>query len=301
MKYKKPTKAVIIAAGFGTRFLPQTKAMPKEMLPVVDKPIIQYVVEELVDAGIQTIIIVTGYSKRSIEDHFDSPNGDLVANLKMGGPKKEHLLEETERIADLANFIYVRQRKMYGNGVPLLDVEHLINDDEAFLYAFADELIPAQPNLFKQSIARFEQFGTLIFPCVKVEKDEDYDNFGIVDGEKVEPGVYKMRGITEKPGRAKATTDLGSHGGYVFTPEIFEYIQKQVAQLQEGQELQLQPAVQAMIDKGQTVHAFEVIGGKFCDTGGKLDYLKTVVEFALQREDLGADFRDYLEKRLAEK
>lgn len=299
MKYKKPTKAVIIAAGFGTRFLPQTKAMPKEMLPIVDKPIIQYIVEELAEAGIETIIIVTGYSKRSIEDHFDSPSGDLVANLKMGGAKKQHLLEETERIADLANFIYVRQRRMYGNGVPLLDVEHLINGDEAFIYAFADELIPAEPNLFKQSIARYEELGTPIFPCVKVEKDEDYDNFGIADGEEVKQGLLKMRRIVEKPGRQNAPSNLGSHGGYVFTPEIFSYIKKEAANLKPNQELYLQSAVQAMIDEGKIMHAFEVVGGKFCDTGGKLDYLKTVVEFALARKDIGEDFKAYLTGRLA--
>src|SRR5215469_5609122 len=121
MPSKQVTKAVIAAAGFGTRFLPQTKAMPKEMLPLVDKPIIQYVVEDLVKAGITDIIIVSGYSKRSIEDHFDIPNGDLMANLKLGGPKKQPYIDEIEAIANLANFVYVRQRRMYGNGVPLLD------------------------------------------------------------------------------------------------------------------------------------------------------------------------------------
>jgi UTP--glucose-1-phosphate uridylyltransferase len=300
MKYSKPTKAVIAAAGFGTRFLPQTKAMPKEMLPIIDKPIIQYVVEDLVAAGIKDIIIVGAYNKRSIEDHFDMPNGDLIANLQMGGDKKKHLIDEVEAIAGLANFVYVRQRRIYGNGVPLLDVAHLVGD-EPFIYAFADELIPASPNLFQQSIACYKEFQSTIFPCIKVEKDEDYDNFGIVDGEGLRDGVLKMSKIVEKPGRAKAPSDMASHGGYVFTPEIFGYLDKEMSKLEPGKELYLQSAVQAMIDEGHMVYACEVVGGKFCDTGGKLDYLKTVVEFALEREDLGKDFRTYLIKRLAEK
>ena len=298
MKYKKPTKAVIAAAGFGTRFLPQTKAMPKEMLPIIDKPIIQYVVEDLVKAGIKDIIIVGAYNKRSIEDHFDIPNGDLIANLQMGGEKKKHLIEEIEAIASLANFAFVRQRRMYGNGVPLLDIEHLVGN-EPFIYAFADELIPASPNQFEQAIAAYERLNGLIVPCIRVTQDSDYDNFGIVAGEEIENGVLKMSHIVEKPGKKDAPSDMGSHGGYVFTPELFPYLHAELDKLQAGQELYLQRALQAMIDDGHSVYACEVVGGKFCDTGGKLDYLKTVVEFALARKDIGEDFRTYLTGRLA--
>lgn len=297
MSYPKPTKAVIAAAGFGTRFLPQTKAMPKEMLPLVDKPIIQYVVEDLVQAGIEDIIIVGAYSKRSIEDHFDSPNGDLIANLKMGGPKKQHFIDEIEAIANLANFVFVRQRRMYGNGVPLLDVEHLIGD-EPFIYAFADEVIPAMPNVFEQSIAAYARFGGIIFPCIKVTQDSDYDNFGIVAGTPIEDGVLKMSRIDEKPGKEHAPSDMGSHGGYVITPDFYPYLHKEFDSLQEGKELYMQPAFQAMINDGKSIYACEVIGGRFCDTGSKLDYLKTVVDFALRREDIGHEFRAYLDKRL---
>jgi len=298
MTFKKPTKAVIAAAGFGTRFLPQTKAMPKEMLPIVDKPIIQYVVEELVKAGIKDIIIVGAYNKRSIEDHFDFPNGDLIANLQMGGEKKKHLIDEIQAIAGLANFIFVRQRRMYGNGVPLLDVAHLVGEDEPFVYAFADELIPAEPNPFEQAIACYEEFKQPIFPCIRVEKEEDYKNFGIVAGEVIRDGVIKMSHIVEKPGRENAPSDMASHGGYIFTPEIFTYLNNELGKLQPEQELYLQNAVQAMIDDGHEMYACEIVGGIFCDTGGKLDYLKTVVEFALKRKDIGKDFRDYLVKRL---
>ena len=147
------TKAVIPAAGFGTRFLPQTKAIPKEMLPIVDKPVIQYVVEELVDAGIKDIIIVTGYHKRTIEDHFDAPSFDLVENLKLGGAKKAPLLKELEKISELANFVYVRQKGPYGNGTPLLNVKHLIGN-EPFIYAWSETLSwPNPPGL--SSCCRF--------------------------------------------------------------------------------------------------------------------------------------------------
>ena len=141
---QKIRKAVIPAAGFGTRFLPQTKAMPKEMLPVVDKPIIQYIVEELVEAGITDIIVVTGSQKRAIEDHFDRPSLDLVDNLQVGGEKKRHLLEEVERIADMANFIYVRQKGPYGNGTPLLNVRDVVGN-EPFIYTWSDDFIVAEP------------------------------------------------------------------------------------------------------------------------------------------------------------
>ncbi len=144
---KKVRKAVIAAAGFGTRFLPQTKAMPKEMLPLVDKPIIQYIVEELVEAGIKDIVIVTGYHKRSIEDHFDAISADLRANLEQGG--KDELLKQTQKVSELANFAYIRQKGPYGSGTPIMNAAHLIGD-EPFIYTFADDLIAARPNRFKQ-------------------------------------------------------------------------------------------------------------------------------------------------------
>src|SRR4029078_5331370 len=175
MAFKKIRKAVIPAAGFGTRFLPQTKAMPKEMLPVVDKPIIQYIVEELVDAGVKDIIIVTGYHKRTIEDHFDKPSMELVENLRMGGEKKRPLLEETERISEMANFVYVRQKGPYGNGTPLLNVRHLVGD-EPFIYAFSDDFIKAEPtSRFKQMVELYDEFGCSVLGSIKAIKDEDYD------------------------------------------------------------------------------------------------------------------------------
>ncbi|MCA9327921.1 NTP transferase domain-containing protein, partial [Candidatus Saccharibacteria bacterium] len=152
------TKAVIAAAGFGTRFLPQTKAMPKEMLPLIDKPIIQYAVEDLVAAGIKDIIIVGSSSKRAIEDHFDVPNEDLLVNLRAGGPKKEHYIQEMEDLANMANFIYVRQKGPYGNATPIANAAHLIGD-EPFIFVYADDLVVSNPNTFTQMIDLYNELG----------------------------------------------------------------------------------------------------------------------------------------------
>src|SRR5260221_3349621 len=181
----KITKAFIPAAGFGTRFLPQTKAMPKEMLPIVDKPVIQYVVEELVDAGITDIIIVTGYHKRTIEDHFDAASKDLIENLKMGGEKKQPLLEQVEQIAHMANFAYVRQKGPYGNGTPLLNVRHLIGD-EPFIYTWSDDFIVSSPSRFKQLIKVYVKYDCSVLWSVKVVNDRDYDIYGFVGGKRLE-------------------------------------------------------------------------------------------------------------------
>ncbi len=199
---KPPTvrKAVIAAAGFGTRFLPQTKAMPKEMLPLVDKPIIQYVVEELVEAGIRDIIIVSNYTKRAIEDHFDQPNQDLVANLQAGGPSKQAYLDEINQIANLANFAFVRQKGSYGSATPLANAAHLIGADEPFIYAFADDLIEAQPNRFTQMIKLYEELQGSILPCIELTKDDEFDRYGVVAGETIRDGVIKMSQIAEKTG-----------------------------------------------------------------------------------------------------
>lgn len=291
MSNQKVRKAVIAAAGFGTRFLPQTKAMPKEMLPLVDKPIIQYIVEELVDAGIEDIVIVTGYHKRSIEDHFDHLSADLRANLKQGG--KTELLEETKKISNLANFAYIRQKGPYGNGTPILNAEHLIGD-EPFIYTFADDFIVAEPSRFAQMIELYERTGSTVLTCIRVEKDEDYKRYGIVAGDQVEDGILRMSTIVEKPGRENAPSNLASVSGYLFTPDIFEYLHRAKENLQDDQEFYAQFGMQLMINDGKELLAYEVKNGKYYDTGNKLEYLKTVVDFALRHDDLKDEFRDYL-------
>ncbi len=287
-------KAVIAAAGFGTRFLPQTKAMPKEMLPLIDKPIIQYVVEELVEAGIKDIIIVTNQNKRSIEDHFDSPSEDLVANLRLGGAKKEPLLKDIERVADMANFVYVRQKGPYGNGTPMLNVEHLIGD-EPFIYTWSDDFIVSEPSRFKQMIAAYEQYQSSILCAISAKEDADYRRYGFAGGREIRPGVIDVETIVEKPGTREASpSNLATVSGFLFTPDIFQYLHRAHKEMHDGTELYWNDALKLMLADGRRGLAYEAPGGRYYDAGDKLEYLKTVVDFALRRDDIGDDFREFL-------
>lgn len=294
---KQVTKAVIAAAGFGTRFLPQTKAMPKEMLPLVDKPIIQYVVERLVKAGIRDIILVTGSNKRSIEDHFGEPASDLLENLRAGGDKKQPYIDEVNQIASLANFVYVRQKGPYGNATPLVNVAHLIGD-EPFIYTYADDIIEATPNHFEQMITRYKELDGAILPCIQAVRDEDFERYGIMQGDQVSDGVVRLKTIVEKPGRANAPSDLASVGGYLLTPDIFTYLEQIKENYNDGGEFQIQPALQAMAKDGKEIFACQINQAEYFDTGNKLEYLKTIVDFGLRRDDIGHAFRTYLEERI---
>ena len=297
---KKITKAVIPAAGFGTRFLPQTKAMPKEMLPIVDKPVIQYVVEELVDAGITDIIIVTGYHKRTIEDHFDIPSRDLIENLKMGGEKKKPLLDEVLKIADMANFVYVRQKGPYGNGTPLLNVRHLIGN-EPFIYTWSDDFISAQPSRFKQLLAAYKEYGISCMASIRAKRDEDYDRYGFAGGKILRDGIIDIDTIIEKPGKQNAPSNLANVSGFLFTPDIFEYLDRALENLTEGDELYYNDALKLMLQDGKRVLAVEIVNGKYYDTGNKLEYLKTVVEFAVKNGTVNGEFTDFLRQLLEKK
>jgi UTP--glucose-1-phosphate uridylyltransferase len=294
---KKIKKAVIAAAGFGTRFLPETKALPKEMLPIVDKPIIQYVVEELVEAGVEDIIIVTGYHKRSIEDHFDQLNADLRNNLKQSG--KTELLEDIKKISGLANFAYVRQKGRYGNATPLLNAEHLIGD-EPFIFAFGDDFIKASPSRFSQMVSAYEQNPGLVLACIRAKKDEDYKKYGFVGGQEERPGLIHMNKIIEKPGsRADSPSDIATVSGYIFEPALFDYLRAELASLPEGREFWMQPAIQKMMDDGKDVWALEIKDGTFYDTGNKLEYLKTMVDFALLNDEVKDEFEQYLRDKIS--
>lgn len=294
MSQRKVRKAVIAAAGFGTRFLPQTKAMPKEMLPLVDKPIIQYIVEELVDAGIEDIVIVTGYHKRSIEDHFDAISADLRDNLLQGN--KDQILEDVQKVSNLANFAYIRQKGPYGNATPILNAAHLIGD-EPFIYTFADDFVVARPkSRFKQMIELYEQTGSNILTCIKVEKDEDFKRYGIVGGDVTDEGLINVKTIIEKPGKDNAPSNLASVSGYIFNPMLFEYLTTAQVDLVPGEEFVQQPSIQKMINDGHQVLGLEVRNGTYYDTGNKLEYLKTVVDFALEHEDLKDQFLEHLRR-----
>jgi UTP--glucose-1-phosphate uridylyltransferase len=293
----KVRKAVIAAAGFGTRFLPQTKAMPKEMLPLVDKPIIQFIVEQLVEAGIQDIIIVTNYSKRSIEDHFDAPSAELASVLK---GDKARMLDDLRGIADMANFAYVRQKEPLGNAAPLLYTGHLIND-EPFIYTWGDDFIAADPNPYSQMIEVYEATGGSVLSCVPVANQDDYNRYGIVSGKPVRDGsVLKMDGIVEKPGSADtAPSNLASVSNYLFTPDFVGYVEKASLSHDKTHELTIQKAMQTMIDNGCDYYALAIKNGHFYDTGNKLEYVKTIIDFALQRDDLSADLLEYLREKLS--
>ena len=282
----KITKAVIPAAGFGTRFLPQTKAMPKEMLPIVDKPVIQYVVEELVSSGITDIIIVTGWNKRSIEDHFDYPN-ELIKTLEDQG--KHSLLDEVKRTAQLANFIYVRQKGPYGNGTPVLCAKSVIGD-EPFVVIWGDEFIYSNPPRTKQCIEIFEKYNDPVISAVRVPKS-DVSRYGIVDAINVENNVWQIKELIEKPSVEEAPSNLAAHGCYILTPDIFDILEN----LKPGNsnEIWLTDAIRLLMKK-RPIYACEVQNGKYYDTGNKLEYMKTVVDMALNHPEIKGDFKHYL-------
>lgn len=287
---KKIRKAVIPAAGFGTRFLPQTKAMPKEMLPIVDKPIIQYVVEECVASGIEDIIMVTNWQKRSIEDHFDYPY-ELEKRLEEWGKQKE--LEEIRKIARMANFIYIRQKGPYGNATPALCAEPAI-EDEPFVVIWGDEFIFAQPPRLKQMIEVWEKYGGIVISGVRIENKVDVSRYGIADIEPVknESHLFKIKSIVEKPKPEEAPSNLATHGAYILPPEIFGAIKS--LKSGKGGEIWLVDAINILHKQGIPLYTCEIQNGKYYDTGNKLEYLKTVVEFALKNPDINGEFRKYL-------
>ncbi|MBW7960674.1 UTP--glucose-1-phosphate uridylyltransferase [Patescibacteria group bacterium] len=286
---KKVTKVIIPAAGFGTRFLPQTKALPKEMLPVVDKPVIQYVVEEAINSGIKNIIIITGANKRAIEDHFDAPSEDLIKNLKQG--KKNELLEEIEKIPKMANFIYIRQKGPYGNGTPVLTAEPVI-EDEPFAVLWGDEFIYSKPPRLEQMIKVHEKFGGIVISGVKIENKEDLRRYGIADLTRVENNVYKINKIVEKPEPDEAPSNIAAHGGYILPPQIFEALKK--IKPGKGGEIWLVDAINFLKKQGVPVYTVVIKDAKYYDTGNKFEYLKTVIELALNHKEINGNFKKFL-------
>lgn len=284
---QKIRKAIIPAAGLGTRFLPATKAMPKEMLPIVDKPIIQYVVEEAVASGIEDIIIVTSSNKRSLEDHFDYPY-ELEKKLEEAG--KHEQLTEIRRIASLANFIYVRQRGPYGNASPVLTAKHIVGD-EAFAVLWGDEFIHANPPRLKQMVDVYNEYKKSVISAVRIPNPQDVSKYGIADVEPVKGTVHRIKQIIEKPKPEEAPSNLAAHGAYILTPDIFAHLKA----LKPGKsgELWLVDAINALA-KVDDVYAKEIENGEYYDTGNKFDYLRANIEFALQRPDLREKLLAYL-------
>lgn len=288
---KKVRKAVIPAAGFGTRFLPATKAMPKEILPIVDKPIIQYVVEEAVEAGIEQIILVTGWHKRAIEDHFDK-HFELEARLEKDG--KLEMLEEIKRISELANFVYVRQKEALGNGHALLVAKEVIGD-EPVVMLWGDDFITAKPSRTKQMIAAYEKYGTSVLSAIRTKNPEDASRYGFVEGKEVEPGVLEVAKFVEKPGEGKAPSDLAVVSGFLFTPDIFEALECAVPEtIDKGKELYYVDGVNNLMKDGKKVHAVEIKDAKYYDCGSKIGYLKAVIEHGLIHPDTKDGLQEYL-------
>lgn len=288
---RKVTKAIIPAAGLGTRFLPQTKAMPKEMLPVVDKPVIQYVVEEAVASGIEDIIIVTGPSKRAIEDHFDRTY-ELEYFLEKAGKEKQ--LDQVRKIAKLANFIYVRQKGPYGTAIPIRSAKHLI-ENEPFLVLWGDDFIYAEPPRAAQMIKVYEKFGGSVLSAIRTTKKEDKSKYGFLEGPKVDEGVIQVKSLKEKPGPAYNVSDLASVSGFLLTPQIFSIIEN--LKPGKGGELWLADAIGELAKK-EKVYGVEIKNGVYYDTGNKLGYLKTVIDFAISNSEFGKEFTEYLAEKV---
>jgi UTP--glucose-1-phosphate uridylyltransferase len=289
---KKPvTKAIIAAAGLGTRFLPQTKAMPKEMLPIIDKPVIQLIVEDAVASGITDIIIVTGSTKRAIEDHFDRSIELEEALIKKG---KDNLAKEIRSVAEMANFIYLRQKgEPKGNARPLLNAAHLLGD-EPFLMFFADDFFRSDVPHAKQLIEAYEKVGESVISLIEVPKSEA-DKWGMVAvSDQVDDKTHKITQLVEKPGPEKAPSNFASISGYLLTPEIVPLVEK-LKPSSRG-EIEMPEAINELAQSGKVYGKF--IEGVRHDTGDKQSYLQAVVDTALEDERLGADFRAYLEKRL---
>jgi UTP--glucose-1-phosphate uridylyltransferase len=263
--------------------------MPKEMLPIVDKPVIQYVVEEAAASGIEDVVIVTGALKRAIEDHFDVPNQDLIKNLKDGG--KEELLELTKKVANLANFIYVRQKGPYGNGTPVLAAEPVI-ENEPFAVLWGDEFIYSEPPRLAQMMEVYEKYGGIVISGVRIDKKEDLKRYGIADLEHVEGNVSKIKSIVEKPDPENAPSNIATHGAYILPPEIFDALRS--LEPGKGGEIWLVDAINKLRDDGVPVYAVEIQNGKYYDTGNKLEYMKTAVDLALKHPDINGEFKEYL-------
>jgi UTP--glucose-1-phosphate uridylyltransferase len=197
----------------------------------------------------------------------------------------------------LANFAYIRQKGVYGTATPVLNAEHLVGN-EPFIYTFADDLIMSTPSSFSQMVEAYKETGTSIFSCVAVTKDEDYDRYGIIAGQEMRDGLFKVDKIIEKPGKENTPSNLASVSGYLLTPDIFPHLRNYGTKLAKNQEFYIQYAMQDMIDAGTPMHAAEIKNGRFCDTGNRLEYVKTVIDFALERADMKAEVLEHLRSKL---
>lgn len=290
---KQPTKAIICAAGLGTRFLPQTKAMPKEMLPIIDRPVIQLIVEEVVAAGVTDIIIVTGSTKRAIEDHFDRSD-ELEAELREKG--KHEKADEIKQIAELANFVYVRQKGTpKGNARPVLNAQHLIADEPFFVF-FADDFFRSEIPRAVQLKEAYNRTGKSVISLIEVDRT-DADKYGMAAiSDDRGQGTFRVAELVEKPGADATPSTFAAVGGYLLTPDILPIIAEEKPG--KGGEITLADSINELAQADEVYGQF--IEGIWHDTGDQLKYLQAIVDNALVHETLSEPFRAYLERRLSQ-
>lgn len=284
-------KAIIAAAGLGTRFLPQTKAMPKEMLPVIDKPVVQLIVEEAIAAGVTDVIIVTGSTKRAIEDHFDRAV-ELENELIASG--KQEQAKQIKDIAELANFVYIRQKgEPRGNARPVLNAAHLL-DNEPFFVFFADDFFRAKVPRAKQLLKTYESTGKSVIAAIRVDR-ADADKYGMIEpGKTLNEHTGEVKSLVEKPGLKATPSDIASVGGYLLTPEVMPIIQKE--KVSKRGEVELPQSINELAQSGQVL--YQMIDGVYHDSGTKLGYLEALVDTGLSHPVIGKRFKTYLEDRL---
>jgi UTP--glucose-1-phosphate uridylyltransferase len=289
---KKVTKVVIPVAGYGTRFLPYTKSIPKEMLPIVDRPVIHHLAEECAAAGITEIILVTGMNKRAIEDYFDY-NLELDYLLEKSGKHSQKALSRD--IADIANFIYIRQKEQLGNGHALYQAHGLIDEDEPFMVMYGDEMFMGAPSKVQQLIDAYEQYQEPVFLSMHMDKPGDYDKYGyVIPGTQRSDDIWEVHGVVEKPGKDAAPSTLANVGAQILTGDIFKILEHQKPG--KNGEILLVDAMEPYT-KNHTLLTKIAQNLTYFDCGNKLEYMKATIEFALQRDDIGPDLRDFLLNR----
>lgn len=284
---RKIRKAVFPAAGLGTRFLPATKASPKEMLPLVDKPLIQYSVEEAVESGIESILVVTGRDKAPIENHFDI-SFELEQMLQDRG--RTEMFEEVRRISQIARITYTRQQQALGLGHAIYQAKDF-SEAEAFAVLLADDVVDSEVPALKQLIDVYDKYQAPVIATTRVA-GESITRFGVIDAEEVEENVFRISDMVEKPSFDDAPSDLAIIGRYILTPDIFRALEQ--TEGGAGGEIQITDAMRILLKEGKPFYAVK-LEGKRHDAGDKLGFLIATVEYALKREDLGGEFREYLE------
>lgn len=287
---KTVRKAIIPAAGLGTRFLPATKSQPKEMLPIVDKPTLQYIIEEAINSGIEEILIVTGRSKKSIEDHFDR---SIELELELEQKGKKEMLKMVQDISNMVNIHYIRQKEPKGLGHAIYCAKSFIGN-EPFAVMLGDDIVDSETPCLKQLINAYDEYKTTILGVQDVEA-ENVNKYGILDVKHIEDRVYKVKDMIEKPSIEEAPSNIAILGRYIITPEIFNILENQKPG--KGGEIQLTDALQTL-SKKEAIYAYNFEGRRY-DVGDKLGFLEATVDFALKRDDLKDEFMEFLKSKVS--